>query len=443
MADVKISALTPLATIEDADEFVLVDTSAVETKKVAASTVKSTMRSGVILADGTVPMAADLDLGGNDVINVATVDGRDVSADGAALDAHLVAANPHSIDLQDVVDAQGGTTVTGAPSIEPAAGQSLGSALSPWVTANADKLVVTANGSASQCAIRRSTDIDTGIYFDDATEMMSLVSSGGESSAGATVRLMPGEVRIAIASHNAVLSSLGLSVATTLRPDTDSSRDIGTSAVRWANVYGDVVNVGAGTGVAPSVVVGGASIYSPGSGLAFQDGSSEVARMVAGLVQVTGDVEPEANGTRELGAAATRWASVYADAYRFGATQRLAVSGDELQYTDPDGDVIQLGRAAIATDAGTAITMGDADASKVIRCTAATTVAVSVPSGLKPGTTVEYVQEGAGQVQVAGVGVTLRHGSAFNPYTAEQWSSVVVTILDSDEALVRGDLAVA
>lgn len=87
--------------------------------------------------------------------------------------------------------------------------------------------------------------------------------------------------------------------------------------------------------------------------------------------------------------------------------------------------------------------LSDADDGKTIRCTAATTVTITVPAGLTPGVTVEFVQDGAGQVQVAGSGVTLRHGAIFQPFTAEQRSSVVVTVLDTDEALVRGDLAAA
>ena len=99
-------------------------------------------------------------------------------------------------------------------------------------------------------------------------------------------------------------------------------------------------------------------------------------------------------------------------------------------------------RAAVETLAGTSDTLADADNGKVVRCTAGTTVTVTVNTGLTPGTTVEYVQEGAGQVQVAaGAGMTLRHGATWTPYTAEQYSSLVVTILDTDEALVRGDLA--
>lgn len=108
-----------------------------------------------------------------------------------------------------------------------------------------------------------------------------------------------------------------------------------------------------------------------------------------------------------------------------------------------DSDGRDVGAPTIETLSGTSETLADDDHGKVKRCTNASTILITVPSGLTPGTTVEYLQEGAGQVQIAGSGVTLRHGATFDPYTNEQWSSVVVTVLDTDEALVRGDLAAA
>jgi hypothetical protein len=114
-------------------------------------------------------------------------------------------------------------------------------------------------------------------------------------------------------------------------------------------------------------------------------------------------------------------------------------------------DGVLKGRVEITTDANTAIGTTDANNGQVVRCTAATTVTVTVPDGLTPGVSVEYVQEGAGQVQVVSNGVVLLHvpstydqdpgdGAA---YTAEQWSSIVITVLASGDVLVRGDLAVA
>lgn len=53
--------------------------------------------------DGSRPMTGALDMGTNNITNVGTVDGRDVSADGAALDAHLDGgANKHDGSEIDV-----------------------------------------------------------------------------------------------------------------------------------------------------------------------------------------------------------------------------------------------------------------------------------------------------------------------------------------------------
>lgn len=104
-------------------------------------------------------------------------------------------------------------------------------------------------------------------------------------------------------------------------------------------------------------------------------------------------------------------------------------------------DYVDAQRPTVTTLAGTSATMASADSGKLVRCTAATTVTITVPTGLTVGTTVEYLQEGAGQIQVvAGGGMTLRHSATFNPHTATQWSSLVVTITLNAEALVRGDL---
>lgn len=98
------------------------------------------------------------------------------------------------------------------------------------------------------------------------------------------------------------------------------------------------------------------------------------------------------------------------------------------------------------TESGTSITLADTDHGVPIRCTAATTVTVSVPSGLTPGVTVELIQEGDGQIQLQGTGspaLTLRYPASFAPNTNEKYSTLVVTITASDEAVVRGDMAAA
>lgn len=48
-----------------------------------------------LLVDGTRSMSGNLDLGTNNIINVGTVDGRDVSVDGSTLDSHIADASIH------------------------------------------------------------------------------------------------------------------------------------------------------------------------------------------------------------------------------------------------------------------------------------------------------------------------------------------------------------
>jgi hypothetical protein len=66
-------------------------------------TATATMDAEYLRRDGTVSMSGDLNMGGQDVSNVGSVDGRDVSADGVALDAHLANNTIHITLAQDTL----------------------------------------------------------------------------------------------------------------------------------------------------------------------------------------------------------------------------------------------------------------------------------------------------------------------------------------------------
>jgi hypothetical protein len=56
-----------------------------------------------LLVDGTRVLAGDLDVGGNNVVNVGTVDGIDVSAQASTTNAHITSTgNPHSTSLANL-----------------------------------------------------------------------------------------------------------------------------------------------------------------------------------------------------------------------------------------------------------------------------------------------------------------------------------------------------
>lgn len=90
-------------------------------------------------------------------------------------------------------------------------------------------------------------------------------------------------------------------------------------------------------------------------------------------------------------------------------------------------------------------TFADADNDRTFRCTHASGCVVTVPAGLTPGKSARFIAEDTDNpVSVVGSGLTLRYDTAtFSAATAAQYSSLVITILDSDEALVEGDLAPA
>lgn len=97
MAEIPISNLPDTLTdaVDDDDAWLAVDhVSGSKTNKSRASV--AVRIGGALLKDGSVALAADLDAGGNAITNVGDVDGRDVSLDGAALDAHVAAGNPHA-----------------------------------------------------------------------------------------------------------------------------------------------------------------------------------------------------------------------------------------------------------------------------------------------------------------------------------------------------------
>jgi hypothetical protein len=103
-----VMGLDAIDALENEDLIVVLDATDGTPKAIARSDASFGAGGGDFLADGTVPMTGDLDIGGNDVTNVGNVDGRDVSTDGAALDAHVGAANPHSGSLASAHEGAGG-----------------------------------------------------------------------------------------------------------------------------------------------------------------------------------------------------------------------------------------------------------------------------------------------------------------------------------------------
>lgn len=95
-----------------------------------------------------------------------------------------------------------------------------------------------------------------------------------------------------------------------------------------------------------------------------------------------------------------------------------------------------------ATTSATSITLSASNNRQYIRCTADTTVTVTVPE-LAQGTAILLVQEGDGQIQLSADGVTLRHPATFLAQTAEQESEILLHWKTTTLVQVSGDLEIA
>ena len=275
MADVKISELVA-GTLADADVLPFVDDDAVETKKVSASDLRAFVLAG--------PAASALDMGGWAITNVGNVDGRDVSSDGAVLDSHVAdVSNPHSVTAAQIgalanpatadLD-MGGNQIIEVDGITPNDSfADLGSGLTSWRRVYSESYLVSTDGSASFCAVRRSADQGTGLRFDPSSSqhLVWLQSDEGAALGGAEVRLgNPGgagvEVLLAVPGDSVRLVAGGFEASTDIVPEATGTRGLGTSALRWGSVHADLLSAGQGTAADPSVALDGtAGLFSNGA----------------------------------------------------------------------------------------------------------------------------------------------------------------------------------
>ena len=95
----------------------------------------------------------------------------------------------------------------------------------------------------------------------------------------------------------------------------------------------------------------------------------------------------------------------------------------------------------IADNSATSITLADADNNKIIRCTAATAVTITVPSTLVAGFSCMVIQAGAGQVTfAAGSSATLNSfGNLFK--TAGQHAPASLIRVGAGICNLSGNLA--
>ncbi|MBT5345996.1 hypothetical protein HOK96_03045, partial [bacterium] len=157
--------------------------------------------------------------------------------------------------------------------------------------------------------------------------------------------------------HSAGLQSGGNVVS-----DTDSTDDIGTTSIRWANVYTDSIG---DTGQALTVTAG-ANNVNVTAGTVAVTGNETVSGTLgvtgvgtftaqsvhsAGL-QSGGNVVSDTDSTDNLGTAAVRWANVYTDSIGDSA-QTLDVGATTMSF-DAASTIDTSGNNALAVNTGTA-----------------------------------------------------------------------------------------
>lgn len=93
----------------------------------------------------------------------------------------------------------------------------------------------------------------------------------------------------------------------------------------------------------------------------------------------------------------------------------------------------------VTTSSATSITLAASNNGGVLKCTAASQVSITIPTGLPTDFTMRVVQDGAGGVNIAGAaGVTIK--SRVGNDSAGQYAVMWITCLASNEFVLSGDL---
>lgn len=338
------SSLAAGAADATADLLEIEDASIPESKKITAlALVQAALRDG--------PLIAELDAGGNEISNVGIVDGRDLSVDGAKLDA-----------------IEAGADVTDAANVAAA-----GAVMADGSVTLAGNLTVAGGVTIDG----RDVGADGAILDSIATAIVD-----GDFAGVLLGRL----TRTGAGAYAVIRDNLGASDPPDETDDSSAGYEPGSLWLYPSNGFWICVDASVG-----------AALWIP----LLPPGDNAASIQHTGLAAAAG-----------TGTSLARVDHVHSDAVLWPSST-----------------------------ASTAFSLSDADHGSIVRCTAATTVTVTVPTGLGP-ITVGLSQEGAGQIQVVGSGVTLQHGATFNPYTAEQYAIVFVSVTDVDTvAKVSGDMA--
>lgn len=180
--------------------------------------------AGALMTTGGT-MAGPLAMGGNAITTSSTVDGRDVSADGGVLDAHVAASNPHAGSLSTSHEGAGGTVhavavASGAAGFISGADQAKLNGIESGATADqtAGDVPFTPVGSVS------ATDVQAAIAEVDG-DVTAVASAAAAAQADATTALADAATAQATADAKAAIA--GQLGGTAASPDVRGLRETG------------------------------------------------------------------------------------------------------------------------------------------------------------------------------------------------------------------------
>ena len=131
------------------------------------------------------------------------------------------------------------------------------------------------------------------------------------------------------------ITSSNVTVSTLLSPSTDQAVPLGTTTLRYSELYVDNIRVGVGSDQEIIATTGNLELKAPG-------GNVRITNLEpVGIVTVGGDVLPDSDKTRDLGSATAAYAQVHVDELRLGVTANtLDTRTGDLNLNSASGNTV-------------------------------------------------------------------------------------------------------